>query len=695
MAPLTSTLREEMRMASYVPWLTRNLVIRDLLEITGGQFSSESGTGLVGGGEYITGSELEGFVHKLSLQLHSVSTAPFDLIINAADGPSVNLTVYFLLTGKVQLYGNDHGSEGEGTAIQVIRTIGPNDPLSLFGAHELFHGVEAPPAWCIEAAEFCDLAYISREAFKEAIHEEEEMHVRFHLERMFAWAKEPEPEQEVVDEGAGGVEFARDSFSNGNGNGNGMQGQGGNGGRGNSNGNAQQSFGSVAAGEGSPARTRTLSDYSPSRTTQQQQQTAGNTAAAVEPLDDLCSPGRSDSPGSPESLSPRATAAANGDHNNGALPSPSPSSTAAGRASIGSAEGTEGEDRQPIGGGGGGGGSGGGGRRARREAVTQDRRLPVSTGRRMARRKSITAVMHHQPGPVGALSGADAAAAAVAAHGMGLDLTQMGGGGSGGNSPAGSIMQAPMSDGDGMGVYNGGGDSVRSMISDNSGGPLHTVNSGEHANYDLSPGGAWPSPAPHHRDSSPGTGGNNGSSGRGRNDTERTASGEVDDSREWRHTMMKKVASQSMTIGMMQTQIGMLCEMMGDANSKMDSLLQLQQGMAAQQQQQLDASSAGGGGGMMKMGGGASARHVFAGAGAGGVVANEPSDEEDDDDEGAITIGSGGSGSGDGGTETEQEREAHKARERENDQAIEEGEEGEEEDDEADQHHQLHGEDDL
>jgi hypothetical protein len=119
-------------MASYVPWLTRNRVIRELLEITGGQFSQTSGSAM--GGEYLSGSELEGFVHKLSLRLHSVSAAPFDLIINAADGESCNLTVYFLLTGKVQLYGNDHGSEGEGDAESlVIRTIDQRDTRSLFG----------------------------------------------------------------------------------------------------------------------------------------------------------------------------------------------------------------------------------------------------------------------------------------------------------------------------------------------------------------------------------------------------------------------------------------------------------------------------------------------------------------------------------------------------------------------------------
>ena len=37
--PLTQTLREELRQASYVPWLTRNHTFRRLLEETGGQFS--------------------------------------------------------------------------------------------------------------------------------------------------------------------------------------------------------------------------------------------------------------------------------------------------------------------------------------------------------------------------------------------------------------------------------------------------------------------------------------------------------------------------------------------------------------------------------------------------------------------------------------------------------------------------------
>ena len=53
--PLTQTLREELRMASYVPWLTRNKVLSDLLENTGGQFGQLSD----GSSEYLGGSDLE------------------------------------------------------------------------------------------------------------------------------------------------------------------------------------------------------------------------------------------------------------------------------------------------------------------------------------------------------------------------------------------------------------------------------------------------------------------------------------------------------------------------------------------------------------------------------------------------------------------------------------------------------------
>ena len=88
-------------MASYVPWLTRNPRIRGLLEVTGGVFLPSASDAV---GDYIKNSELEGFVHKLSLQLTSVSAAPYDLIINSAEGTACELTVYFLLTGKVHLY---------------------------------------------------------------------------------------------------------------------------------------------------------------------------------------------------------------------------------------------------------------------------------------------------------------------------------------------------------------------------------------------------------------------------------------------------------------------------------------------------------------------------------------------------------------------------------------------------------------
>ena len=171
--PLTQTLREELRMASYVPWLTRNKVLSDLLENTGGQFGQLSD----GSSEYLGGSDLEGLVDKIALQLRSLTAAPYDIVISGAD-EAKDMEVFILLTGKVQLYGSNVGSAaGTATNSLVVRTINHSDERALFGTRELFEAGTPPPEWCVEAATFCDLAYLDREILKQAIQDEEDLGV--------------------------------------------------------------------------------------------------------------------------------------------------------------------------------------------------------------------------------------------------------------------------------------------------------------------------------------------------------------------------------------------------------------------------------------------------------------------------------------------------------------------------------------
>lgn len=151
LAPLSTTLREELRMAAYVPWLQRNRVCQSLPE---------------------------SFVYRISLLVRSLAAAPGDLIINAADGEGGAQTIYILFTGEVRLYGSDDGSGG---AIQDLRDSAPirvidrESKLSVFGSYELFPPDQGPvpPEWCIEASEFCDIAHISRSAFRVAVREED------------------------------------------------------------------------------------------------------------------------------------------------------------------------------------------------------------------------------------------------------------------------------------------------------------------------------------------------------------------------------------------------------------------------------------------------------------------------------------------------------------------------------------------
>jgi len=147
-----------------------------------------------------SGSDLEGFVFRVSLQMYSVSAAPEDIIINSADGVKVDSTVYILLTGKVKLYGNNHGGDSQG-ADQSIRTMEPHDGRACFGSRELFDD-KPPPDWCVQASEYCDLAYIEREALGTVIRNEEcGVTLRRVLADAFPWAlrgdkvqAEPEPE---------------------------------------------------------------------------------------------------------------------------------------------------------------------------------------------------------------------------------------------------------------------------------------------------------------------------------------------------------------------------------------------------------------------------------------------------------------------------------------------------------------------
>ena len=88
------------------------------------------------------------------------------------------MEVFILLTGKVQLYGSNVGSAaGTATNSLVVRTIQHSDERALFGTHELFEAGTPPPEWCLEAATFCDLAYLDRSILKQAIQDEEDLGV--------------------------------------------------------------------------------------------------------------------------------------------------------------------------------------------------------------------------------------------------------------------------------------------------------------------------------------------------------------------------------------------------------------------------------------------------------------------------------------------------------------------------------------
>ena len=56
-------------------------------------------------------------------------------------------------------------------AKDVVRFIDYEDEKACFGSFELFERF-APPEWCIEAAEFCDLSYIDRAALREMMEQE-------------------------------------------------------------------------------------------------------------------------------------------------------------------------------------------------------------------------------------------------------------------------------------------------------------------------------------------------------------------------------------------------------------------------------------------------------------------------------------------------------------------------------------------
>jgi hypothetical protein len=478
-------------MASYVPWLTRNPKIRDLLEITGGVFAQSAPAVL---GDYIQNSELEGFVHKLSLQLQSVSAAPYDLIINAADGNKCELTVYFLLTGKVHLYGNVHGSEGDSeTESHVICTIDQDDKRSLFGSHELFDSTP-PPEWCIEAAEYCDLAFISREAFQTAVLEEEEEHNKFHLQHAFPWTKtwsqtsspllEPEPEPEPEPP-------------------------------------LNQAF--------SRAGARTSDAVSPPDINIQSENGVARRRNSDSP------PGSGESE-KPDAISPADSARLQPVPRGGAnTPTTRPR-----RGSLGD----------------------------RRGSMSGDRRGSVSTGRRMARRRSITSTMHGGQMAGALMGGKGSGLASSVDLAASLDLGGLGHSNDGicsSNRAAWSPLATVTSedlDASASGT-NGGDNDPQTSAS------AQLASSPQNVGLEL----AIDSSA-----STASSGGNNGHL-EAEPDAQQQRSG---GQQEWERSVAAKLQSQAMAITAMQGQIGMLCEMMRDVNSKMDSVLQLQQSSISQ-----------------------------------------------------------------------------------------------------------------
>lgn len=566
-------------MASYVPWLTRNQRIRELLELTGGMFH-ESSSAVAG--DYHKNSELEGFVHKLSLQLHSVSAAPYDLIINAADGESCTLTMYFLLTGKVHLYGNVQGSEGDTeSGSHVICTIDQSDKRALFGSYELFE-TTPPPEWCIEAAEYCDLACISRTAFQSAVLEEEHEHVKFHLENAFPWTKnqrdapqilpsEPASTQATYTQGFTGTHDLRSS-------GHSRAGRGDSGKLDEATPRTRRS--SITDQRGSVSTGRRMVRRRSITSTIHGDGVLGATGPGLELAALATESSGADDPPEPEPQLESAPKQASNTQGFAGTPESTPGGNVTASSGYKSPDiDFESSDHSPA-------DIGDSGKqhevkctevydaannspeklaaesqgaasladRARQQPVgsetgkngTPAPRTRRSTGRRMARRRSIASTMHGGGTMLG-VTGLELAALATGTPGLGLEL------------PAFATVSSG-SDGD-----------LRSSLKRNE-VELEFENCDDVSENNASIASAGSPP----QSTSTRDGGAESHPGALRADQKEHERWHMQERQEWEKSVATQLQGQAMAISVMQGQIGMLCQMMRDVNSKLDTVVQLQ-----------------------------------------------------------------------------------------------------------------------
>lgn len=153
LSPLSHTLRDELRMAVYTPWLQRNALIRTLPE----EFVSSLALQVCRACPRVLGRDRLSPIaigardrpHAvwILVQVRSFAAAAGDVVVSAADA-GVTETMYVLLSGAVRLcinhsdrhghgLGHSHGgmAEEDGEEVRLIRNA---DRAAVFGAYELF-----------------------------------------------------------------------------------------------------------------------------------------------------------------------------------------------------------------------------------------------------------------------------------------------------------------------------------------------------------------------------------------------------------------------------------------------------------------------------------------------------------------------------------------------------------------------------
>eukprot|EP01048_Picozoa_sp_COSAG05_P009099 COSAG05_NODE_725_length_7716_cov_46.424314_6_plen_384_part_00 len=147
---LSPTLREELVAEAYHAHLWTIPFIRD------------TATGV---GE----AKMEGFVAAISQRVRSAAAAPGDLVVKQGE---VGKVLFILLTGSVRVFTD---SRNAGKSLYEITS---RDESPFFGFVEMMMYISNPLAEhdthslaSVEAVNFCDLAYVDREGFMDAIAE--------------------------------------------------------------------------------------------------------------------------------------------------------------------------------------------------------------------------------------------------------------------------------------------------------------------------------------------------------------------------------------------------------------------------------------------------------------------------------------------------------------------------------------------